>query len=316
MEKKHTVALFFASLAVCAVFGTILPFFGFISMLVLPAVYGVCLGASKNVLLILSPIPGLCLAGLLWKSPAVTIAGLLFLIPGIVLAICLRKGASVTVTSLATALSYAVIFGGVLTAFAVIQFGSIKSAMDSLVSFVTSYINETFDYAVANDTTGSMAEMVSKIPVDKYVASLVMVLPGTFIVMCEVFGYALSHMSRLVIRIFPVPMELYPDKRAITLPVSVALLFIASFVVSLIAGDGVVYYVAENLTTVLSPPLFIVGLSVFRSMLKLLPSGRKTIFILFFIMLCVFSPAVGIYSVSAAGVIGLISEYFRRKRIK
>lgn len=316
MERKHTVALFFASVVISTVFGAVLPFFGIVSMFVLPAVYGVCLGASRNVLVVLSPVPGLALAGLLWRSPAVAVAGLLFLIPGIVLAVCLRKGASATVISVSTAMAYAVVFGGVLAAFAIVGFGSIPAALDAMVSFVTKYVNDTFDYAVANDTTGTMAEMVKQIPVDKYVASLVMLLPGTFAAMCEVFGYVLSHIARLVIRIFPVPDALYPDRRTITLPTSVAVMFLVSFVVSLAAGDGMVYYVAENFNTALRPALFIVGLSAFRRMMNILPSGRRVIFILFLVMLFVISPPAGIYSVCSAGVIGLIMDYFRRKRIK
>ena len=81
MEGKQTAPVFFVSAVLCAILCAIFPFAGFVTVIVLPAVFGVCLAASFSLPVALSPLPGIVIAGLLWRSPSVSVCGLVLFIP-------------------------------------------------------------------------------------------------------------------------------------------------------------------------------------------------------------------------------------------
>ena len=318
MEGKQTAPVFFVSAVLCAILCAIFPFAGFVTVIVLPAVFGVCLAASFSLPVALSPLPGIVIAGLLWRSLSVSVCGLCLLIPAAVLCVCLRKKSSASVITLAAAVSYAAVFASALIAYALYNYGSLSAAADALVSFMSSYVDKLFAAATdaAADTAAgdALSSLTEQFSADAYVKNLTMLMPGAFLAACEVLGYLLSHAARLAIRILPVPIGLYPDKRNISLPASAAVLFLLSFAVTMFSGDGVVYFAAENLNTVLTPALFVVGLGAFAAMLRSAKTGKKVAFIIFLCILFFVYPAVAVYSVCAAGVISTIAEYFRRKR--
>lgn len=224
MEGKQTAPVFFVSAVLCAILCAIFPFAGFVTVIVLPAVFGVCLAASFSLPVALSPLPGIVIAGLLWRSPSVSVCGLVLLIPAAVLCVCLRKKSSASVITLAAAVSYAAVFASALIAYALYNYGSLSAAADALVSFMSSYVDKLFAAATdaAADTAAgdALSSLTEQFSADAYVKNLTMLMPGAFLAACEVLGYLLSHAARLAIRILPVPIGLYPDKRNISLPAS------------------------------------------------------------------------------------------------
>lgn len=237
MEGKQTAPVLFVSAVLCAILCAIFPFAGFVTVIVLPAVFGVFLAASFSLPVALSPLPGIVIAGLLWRSPSVSVCGLVLLIPAAVLCVCLRKKSSASVITLAAAVSYAAVFASALIAYALYNYGSLSAAADALVSFMSSYVDKLFAAATdaAADTAAgdALSSLTEQISADAYVRNLTMLMPGAFLAACEVLGYLLSHAARLAIRILPVPIGLYPDKRNISLPASAAVLFLLSFAVTM-----------------------------------------------------------------------------------
>ena len=313
MRKVSPVAQFFGCAVVCMIFSAIMPVMGVFSAAVLPAVYGVCLAATPNAIMAIAPVPGLILNYLLWRSPATAVIGLLLVLPGIALAVCLRKKMSVTGTCVVCTGTYVFIFAAAFAAVMIYFYGSVPEGIRAFTDFVSQYLTEIL--ARAKELGGGESAYLAQISPEAYAAAMVMLIPGSAIVFCEILSYVISLLARLTIRTFPVPEELYPTERRITVPASTAVLFLLSFVITVFSSSDAVYYTVQNLNTVLQPPLFVMGVRSLAAMLKGY-GGRRGFLILFIIVIFVISPQVGTYSVCCAGMLNAFAEYFARRKQK
>ena len=142
---------------------------------------------------------------------------------------------------------------------------------------------------------------------------MLLVLPGIAAVAIEILGYVTSLLSRLAIKVFSCPAEVYPSPRNIVLPFSYAILAVISFALSLAAGGTVVGYVSQNLGTALCPALIVVGFGRLWS-----TSGRsggihRAVILVICILISLIVPAVAVYAFAAAGVAAVISDFVKSK---
>ena len=294
-------------------FCVLFPYLGFVSLAAVTAMTGVLVASWRNPLCFAVPLLGIAAAMLIWKSvPAGVILAALVL-SGIVLGLVMRTHRSALSHVLSVVISYAVIAAAAYCICCIVYYGGISNGTAAFADRFTEYVSETFAALAENDTTGTVSALLESVSAEKYASSMLLVLPGIAAVAIEILGYVTSLLSRLVIKVFSCPSEVYPSPRNIVLPFSYAILAVISFALSLAAGGTVVGYVSQNLGTALCPALIVVGFGRLWS-----TSGRsggihRAVILVICILISLIVPAVAVYAFAASGVAAVISDFVKSK---
>ena len=298
--KDHSLITFL----VTAILSLFIPALGIFAMIAVCAAVGAGLAASHSPYRFAAVIPGCAgawLGGMFFETSSVAALGLyvISVLLGFVIAHSAKKHDSASAQVLKVSSLFALIFavlGGMLI---YSEFGSLTEAGKALGDYLSSGFSATLDMMIKNDTTGKLSTVLGSISPDDIARDIVMITPGILLTACEVFGWIASLLSRPIMTLYG-RGDLRPMPPVITLPVSAAVIFAVSFVISVFSSDAL-YYVLENLVMVMTPAFACAGVTAFRLYTRRSPGGKSVLVVILAIVLVLIQPAMIVYVLAAAG---------------
>ncbi len=251
-------------------------------------------------------------------------SSLLYLPIGAVMTLCLLRRKNKTTTVLATAMAAGI---GILIYFSILliaEFGTLNGTVikEYFQAFFQT-VQDTFQ-AVAENAAKTLQEMdaspayveavIDSSTITAAIDSLKMVLPAYLLIGIQIVGYLAVSMFVLLTKIFRCP-KLLPNNYQLSIGKGTAVLFMISYLIyffSPIAHPTVFSTAAQNMSLILSPGLFILGLRKLKRRAQI--PGKRAGFIMYLAILLFMSflsPVIGIFFI----VIDGIGEVFFENRL-